>query len=92
MRKIEWTSQFERDFKREKNGPHKSILERTFISVVQTLAEDRPLETKYSDHSLGGQWDGFRDCHIRPDLVLIYEKECCVLRLIRLGSHSEIGF
>jgi len=92
MRKIEWTSQFERDFKRETKGLHKKILEASFASVVQKLAEDQPLEKKYRDHSLAGQWDGFRDCHIRPDLVLIYEKENCVLRLIRLGSHSEIGF
>lgn len=44
MRKIEWTSQFGRDFKREMKGPHKRILESAFISVVQTLAEDRPLD------------------------------------------------
>jgi len=92
MRKIEWTSQFARDFKREKKGPHKKTLESALVAVIQRLAEDRPMEMKYRDHSLGGQWDGFRDCHIRPDLVLIYEKDCCVLRLIRLGSHEEIGF
>ena len=92
MRKIEWTGQFKRDFKREKKSHHQSILESALMTVVQALAEDRPLEAKCCDHGLSGRWGGCRDCHIRPDLLLIYEKEEGVLRLIRLGSHAEIGF
>lgn len=92
MRKIEWTGQFKRDFKREKKSHHQSILESALMTVVQALAEDRPLEAKCCDHGLGGRCGGCRDCHIRPDLLLIYEKEEGVLRLIRLGSHAEIGF
>jgi Bacterial toxin of type II toxin-antitoxin system, YafQ len=54
---------------------------------------DRPLPQRYFDHPLSGEWSGFRDCHIRPDLVLIYEKpDVHTLRLVRLGSHSELGF
>ena len=42
---------------------------------------------------LSGEWSGFRDCHIKPDLVLIYEKpDTDTLRLVRLGSHSELGW
>ncbi|MDE0537836.1 MAG: type II toxin-antitoxin system YafQ family toxin [Rhodospirillales bacterium] len=36
------------------------------------LAEDRPLAPRHRDHALGGQWKDHRDCHVRPDLVLIY--------------------
>lgn len=42
------------------------------------------------DHGLSGNWTGFRECHVKPDLLLIYEKPEGVLRLVRLGSHSEL--
>jgi YafQ family addiction module toxin component len=45
------------------------------------------------DHSLQGEWKDFRDCHVRPDLILIYRKpDDKSLELVRLGSHSELGF
>jgi hypothetical protein len=47
----------------------------------------------YFDHALSGEWRDFRDCHIRPDLILIYRKpDAENLELVRLGSHSELGF
>jgi mRNA interferase YafQ len=60
--------------------------------VVQLLAYDQPLEPRHRDHALTGDWNDHRDCHIKPDLVLIYRKpDDEVLQLVRLGSHSEIG-
>ena len=59
--------------------------------VVRLLAADEALPERNRDHALTGDWIGFRECHIRPDLLLIYEKEGQdVLRLVRLGSHSEL--
>ena len=56
------------------------------------LAADKPLPRRYSDHPLTDEWKDFRDCHIRPDLVLIYRKpDADTLQLVRLGSHSELG-
>ena len=53
---------------------------------------DELLAERYRDHPLSGDWAGFRDCHVKPDLVLIYEKpDDTTLRLVRLGSHSELG-
>jgi mRNA interferase YafQ len=47
---------------------------------------------RYFDHPLGGEWNDHRDCHIRPDLILIYRKpDDASLELVRLGSHSELG-
>ena len=81
MRAIERTTQFKRDFKREMKGRHRTTLE------TDLTAE------KYRDHLLSGEWSGFRDCHVKPDLVLIYEKPGTdTLRLVRLGSHSELGW
>ena len=56
------------------------------------LANDAPLEVRYHDHIHIGDWKDHRDCHIKPDLVLIYRKTGDdVLQLVRLGSHSELG-
>jgi len=51
------------------------------------------LPQRYFDHALSGDWEDFRDCHIKPDLILIYRKPGLQsLELVRLGSHSELGF
>jgi mRNA interferase YafQ len=56
------------------------------------LAKDEPLPRRCFDHPLGGEWNDHRDCHIRPDLILIYRKpDATSLELVRLGSHSELG-
>jgi mRNA interferase YafQ len=92
MRRIERTNRFKRDYKREAKGPHRFTLDTTLVEVVTMLANDRVLAEKYRDHALVGEWTDYRDCHIEPNLVLIYQKpEAGVLRLIRLGSHSELG-
>jgi mRNA interferase YafQ len=59
--------------------------------VLARLLINELLPEKHVDHALTGDWKGFRDCHVRPDLVLIYEKpDPYTLRLTRLGSHSEL--
>lgn len=92
MREIERTSRFRRDYKREIRGRHGSKLEAMLLDILHALQKDEPLPERYRDHPLSGEWAGFRDCHIRPDLILIYEKpDDTTLRLVRLGSHSELG-
>jgi len=92
MRTIKQTGQFKRDLKREAKGPHRKVLQDDFVVIVGTLASDKPLDPKYGDHPLSGDWIDHRDCHIKPDLVLIYRKtDDAVLQLVRLGSHSELG-
>ena len=54
------------------------------------LANDQPLEPRHRDHALSSNWKGYRDCHVRPDLVLIYRLDENRLMLARLGSHSEL--
>ncbi len=50
------------------------------------------LPRRYFDHQLSGEWNDHRDCHVRPDLILIYRKpDDANLELVRLGSHSELG-
>jgi mRNA interferase YafQ len=92
MRTIERTGRFKRDFKRECKGPHKEALRTDLVAVVTALANDEPLAERHRDHALTGPWKDFRDCHVKPDLVLIYAKpDKERLQLIRLGSHSALG-
>ena len=93
MIRIERTSQFKRDYKRELKGRHKKTVENDLKEVLMSLVQLEPLEEKYKDHALTGNWNVHRDCHIKPDLILIYcmPENDDVLRLTRLGSHSELG-
>lgn len=92
MRKIERTNQFKRDYKREAKGRHLTTLDPALVPVLHALAKDCPLDAKHLDHALTGDWQYSRDCHIKPDLFLIYQKpDAETLLLVRLGSHSELG-
>ncbi len=92
MRTIERTSRFKRDYKRESRGRHRTYLDAILVPVLETLVNDRPLEPRHHDHALSGEWGDHRDCHLKPDLLLIYQKSGAdILRLVRLGSHSELG-
>ena len=95
MRTIKYTNQFKRDFKREKAGRSRHYgqkLDNALMEVVRLLAADTVLPLRNRDHALSGQWGDCRDCHIRPDLILIYRKpDASTLELVRLGSHSELG-
>jgi mRNA interferase YafQ len=72
MRTIKQTKRFKRDLKREVKGKHKEHLQASFAQVVEILARDLPLPESFHDHGLSGDWSDHRDCHIKPDLVLIY--------------------
>ncbi|MBI3090814.1 MAG: type II toxin-antitoxin system YafQ family toxin [Candidatus Tectomicrobia bacterium] len=92
MRTIERTSQFKRDYKREAKGRHRETLDAALRAVLEALANDQTLKPRHRDHALTGTWKDLRDCHITPDLVLIYRKpDPETLQLVRLGSHAELG-
>jgi mRNA interferase YafQ len=92
MRTIEWTTRFKRDYKREQKGQHRAVLDELLREAIPLLAADQPLPDRFRDHALTGDWKDHRDCHVKPDLVLIYRKpDDTVLQLVRLGSHRELG-
>jgi mRNA interferase YafQ len=75
-----------------KQGKHREILETVFVEVLVVLANDHELVEKHRDHALSGNWSDHRDCHMKPDLILIYRKlDTNTLQLVRLGSHSELS-
>ena len=92
MREIRRTSRFQRDYKREKSGRHSKALDSILLRAVELLAVDHPLPRRCCDHPLAGDWSDHRDCHLKPDLILIYRKpDVEHLDLVRLGLHSELG-
>lgn len=91
MREIIRGNRFKRDYKRESKGQHRMTLAKDLAAVVAALAGNFQLVPRYEDHPLSFDWNGYRDCHIKPDLILIYRKtEDGRLLLARLGSHSEL--
>jgi mRNA interferase YafQ len=92
MRTIKRTSRFKKDYKREAKGQHRATLDADLLAAVSLLAADIPLTEKFRDHPLSGEWTDHRDCHLKPDLVLIYRlPDAQRLELVRLGSHSELS-
>ncbi len=86
---IKNTTQFKKDYKLAKRrGLNISILK----DIVIKLANGKPLDSKYKDHPLGGNWAGHRECHIQPDWLLIYryDNDVLVLTLTRTGTHSDL--
>jgi mRNA interferase YafQ len=82
-------SQFKTDFKKYRHN--EPVLEE-FEAVIKMLRNRSKLPEKYVDHSLGGQYKGMRECHLKPDALLIYSvsEESQTLYLERIGSHSEL--
>ena len=86
---VRFTGQFKKDLKRaKKQGKDTNEL----FAVIEKLSNGEKLEEKYRDHGLSGNYKGFRECHIEPDWLLIYEIDdsILVLMLYRVGSHSEL--
>ena len=90
MRTIKYTSRFKRDYKREKAGRHGKTLDVMLMTVVNLLATDAILPHHNFDHPLSGEWDDFRDCHLKPDWILIYTSDKTSLCLERTGTHSDL--
>lgn len=86
---IKWTNQYKKDIKLAKKR-HYKIEE--LEQVVFMLASAQPLEEKYCDHALEGNWKGHRELHIRPDWLLIYQikDDVLILELSRTGTHSDL--
>lgn len=89
MLELETTSQFRKDFKRiKKRGYDTGLLQ----AVIGMLLEEQPLDAKYKDHPLSGNYIGFRECHILPDWLLIYciSRKRLILTAARTGTHSDL--
>ena len=79
MYEIKTTTKFEKDLKLLKE-------------VIDILSKEEELSSKYKDHYLQGDYIGFKECHIKPDWLLVYkiDNNILVLTLSRTGTHSDL--
>lgn len=81
------TNQFKRSYKKlQLLDSH----DQAFVDVVYKLLNGIKLEEKYCEHLLKGEFTGFIECHLKPDLLLIYKIDDNFLKLVDIGSHSEL--
>ena len=87
MRKLARSKDFDRDFR-------KVSLSDELLEVLSCLVMDLPLDPKYKDHALTGNYKDYRECHVKPDLLLVYRKDTIdgvgILKLARLSSHASV--
>ncbi len=86
---IKWTSRFKKDYKTMmKQGADIALLDK----IIEKLGNGEALPPANRDHSLIGSYAGARECHVKPDWLLIYRvyEDVLVLSLIRTGSHCEL--
>lgn len=89
MYTVKFTAAYKRGYKlMKRRGADMSLLN----DAVDTLRQGKALDVRYQDHELSGKYRGFRECHIRPDWLLVYilEKDVLVLTLTDTGTHSDI--
>ena len=86
---VKFTTTYKKSYKiMKKRGLDLSLLD----DVVDTLRQGKQLDAKYRDHGLNGKFKGFRECHIKPDWLLVYliENDILTLTLVDTGTHSDI--
>ena len=89
MYQVKFTSAYKKSYKlMKKRGLDLSILE----EVIDLLRQGKQLDKRYQDPALAGNYAGFRECHIKPDWLLVYliENDVLTLTLVDTGSHSDI--
>ena len=89
MYAVKFTTAYKKGYKlMKKRGLDLTLLD----NVVEELRQGNPLDEKYKDHILKGEYAGFHECHIKPDWLLIYliEDDILTLTLVDTGSHSDL--
>lgn len=88
MSKLQPTTQFKKDLKRYK---HNETVLSKLETILNLLETDKPIPEENRPHPLTGNYRGHMECHVESDTLLIwYDKEAGVIRLVRFGSHSEL--
>ena len=87
MLKTFYTAQFKRDYKlQQKRREDLNLLD----DLIRVLVKEEPLPPRNRDHPLQGDYKGYRECHIKPDWLLIYKVEGDSIYFVRTGTHSDL--
>lgn len=87
MLKPQPSHRFKKDLKKYQ---HNQMIKEAFDAVLKLLINEEKLPEKYLDHPLSGNYIGCRECHLKPDALLIYWTDDEFVYLSRIGSHSEL--
>jgi len=91
MVSLVYETRFKKDYKHHSRRPHNKDLDQRLTDAINLLVGGLPLPARLQDHPLKGGYFGYRELHLKPDLLLIYRRVRLIeLRLARLGSHSEL--
>jgi mRNA interferase YafQ len=90
MLEIYESSAFKKDRKRESKSSHNKDIDQKIVEVLSLISKGVVLPSKYRLHKLRGPYSGFLECHVKPDLLMIFRLEDNSVYLLRLGSHSEL--
>lgn len=84
------SKKFEKSLKKLLSGGKVNLIE--VEKTISALSSGQRMAVRYKDHALKGDWKGYRECHIRPDVLLIYKKEeeKLILLIMDIGSHSSL--
>jgi len=94
MYRIYRTRGFKKSFERvRQSGKLKEQVKASFVQAINTLAEGEKLPDKYKDHQLTGELGSLRECHVKGDLLLVYQirKNELLLILVDIETHSYLG-
>ncbi len=91
MLEIKLDKQFKKDIKRDqKSGKYNADDFLELKRVMDFLIEEQPLDEKYLEHKLIGDWRGYLECHIKPNWLLIYKIEKALIKFARIGTHQQL--
>jgi len=84
------STQFRRDHRKILANPRHRSFESAFFEVLSLLLIEKPLPFRFKEHKLLGEYKGCHECHLAPDLLMIYRFKDDCIELVRLGNHSDL--
>lgn len=92
MYELAFAKSFKKSIKRLLRAKDNKIVEERLEVVVEIIRQRKILDPKYKDHALRGEFGGYRECHIKPDVLLLYEidEQRFFITLVNIGSHSDL--
>lgn len=83
----DYTGRFKKDYKLAvKRNYNISLID----ALIRNLINEHPLDARHKDHALSGEYEGCRECHIKPDWLLIYQIGNGIIVFERTGTHSDL--
>lgn len=92
MYELAFARSFRKSIKRLAKSRDYKVVKDRFELIVEAIRQRKTLDRRYKDHALQGEYIGYRECHIKSDVLLLYEvdEEMLLITLVNIGSHVEL--